>query len=302
VSRDLPLVSIVIPAYNYAGYLDQAIRSVLDQDYPNIELLVLDDGSTDDTRKVLEKYAGLFYQETQENMGQAATINKGWRMSKGEILAYLSADDVLLPGATNASVKHLLANPDVVLTYCDYQLIDVDSKPIRRVKAPEFDYCDMVVKFVCPPGPGAFVRRGAFEKTGFWNGSLRQVPDYEYWLRLGLQGRFLRVPEVLAGFRVHSGSRSFAAVEEQRSEEYIKVVEDYYRHQSIPPEVLAAKNEALSNAHIVAARSHLRSGRYAMGLSRLREGISLYPRSLASFRTFRFIGHGLFNHLRYRNA
>ena len=74
-----PLVSIVIPAYNHAGYLDEAIGSVLNQDYPRVELLVLNDGSTDGTPAVLEKYGRSFYWETQPNMGQAATLNKGWR-------------------------------------------------------------------------------------------------------------------------------------------------------------------------------------------------------------------------------
>ena len=110
-----PLVSIVIPAYNHATYLDEAIQSILKQDYPNIELIVLDDGSTDNTRAVLAKYAGMFHWETHKNMGQANTLNKGWQMSKGEVLSYLSADDVLLPHAVSTSMKYLRG--DVVLTY-----------------------------------------------------------------------------------------------------------------------------------------------------------------------------------------
>lgn len=295
-----PLVSIVIPTYNYAAYLDEAVKSVLAQDYTNIELIVLDDGSTDNTREVLKEYAGMFYWETQENMGQAATLNKGWSMSKGEILAYLSPDDVLMPSAVSTSVEMLKENPEAVLVYCDYYLIDARSKAIRRVEAPCFDYREMVVKFVCPPGPGAFFLRGAFERAGFWNSELRQVPDYDYWLRLGLQGNFLRIPEALAGFRVHNRSQTFAAADEHKSEEYIKVISSYYKLQSVPPEVLAAKHEAISNAYIFAARSHIRSRRYLRGLSRFLEGVSMYPRNLLNRRTFKIIAHGLFNHFRYR--
>lgn len=149
-----PLVSVVIPAYNLAGYLREAIESVLDQNYPNVELIVLDDGSTDHTREVLEKYTGRFHWETHPNMGQAATLNKGWRMSKGEILAYLSADDVLLPHAVATSVEYLLAKPDLVLTYCDFDLIDPSSKFIRRVTLSDFDYRKMVLRTIRPPGPG----------------------------------------------------------------------------------------------------------------------------------------------------
>ena len=186
-----PLVSIVIPAYNLARYLDEAIESVLNQDYDNIELIALDDGSTDDTRQVLERYQGRFYWESQANIGQANTLNKGWKMSKGEILAYLSADDVLLPSAVSTSVSRLMENPDAVLTYCDFNLIDPDSSYIRRVKTPTFDYRKMLADVICPPGPGAFFTRIGFESAGLWNSSIRQMIDYEYWLRLGLQGQFL---------------------------------------------------------------------------------------------------------------
>lgn len=298
MNGELPLVSIVIPAYNYAGYLDEAIKSVLDQDYPNVELIVLDDGSTDNTREVLKKYEDRFYWETQENMGQADTLNKGWRMSKGEILSRLSADDVLLPGSIGTSVRYFLENPGAVLTYCDYDLIDSNSRKIRRVEAPEFDYREMVVKFTCPPGPGAFFLRDAFEAAGPWKSWCRLALDYEFWLRLGLLGKCLRIPEVLAAFRVHEVSMTFAETDELGSEEYVKIISEYFESQPVPDGVLAARNEALSNAYILAARSHLRSKRYRKGLARLLKGLYLYPGNL-SIRTFRIVGHGLFNHLRY---
>ena len=299
MSDDLPLASIVIPAYNHAGYLDEAIESVLAQDYPRVELLVLDDGSTDNTREVLEKYTGRFYWETQQNMGQSATLNKGWRMSEGEILAYLSADDVLLPAAASTSVKYLLANSNVVATYCDFDLIYADSTVVRRVKTPEYNYRDMVSRFVSPAGPGLFFRRGAFDATGGWNESLRRVPDYDYLLRLGLQGEFLRIPEVLAAFRIHEDSTTFGKTSESRADEFIRVMIDYYSAQQVPADVLAVKDKALSNAHIFAARAHFRSRRYKMGFERLSKGLYLYPRNL-SLRTLKIIAHGFASHVRHR--
>jgi glycosyltransferase involved in cell wall biosynthesis len=295
-----PLVSIVIPAYNYARYLEEAVESVLAQDYPNVELLVLDDGSTDNTREVLEKYAGRFYWETQENMGQSNTLNRGWRMAKGEILGYLSADDVLRPNSVSVSVEHLLANPQAVLTYCDFDLIDSNSIVIRRVSAPELSYQDMVVKFVCPScGPGAFFLRSAFEAAGpWWNGGLKQVADIEFMIRLGLQGEFLKIPDVLAGFRVHEESRSFQEGE-VRAREILHIISDYFEHQPVPPDVLAARNEALSNAHILAARARFAGGEYAGGLTDLVRGLRLYPRNLTP-RTLRLLAYGLFPRARYR--
>jgi glycosyltransferase involved in cell wall biosynthesis len=301
MSEELPLVSIVVPAYNHADYLAEAIESILAQDYPNIELLVLDDGSTDNTREVLERYAGQFYWETSKsNMGQAATLNKGWRMSKGEVLGRLSADDLLYPDAVSASVECLRKSPDAVLVYCDFDLIDEHSRVIRRIQAPEFSYRDMVAKQITAPGPGAFFPRSAFEKAGPWDESLARMPDYEYWLRLGLYGRFVRIPKVLAAFRMHENSFSFRRGEgELHSQEYIRVLTDYFDSQALPPEVVAAKDEAFSNAYILAARHHLMGKRYLKAAANAWKGLRLYPRNLSA-RTLRVLAYGLLNRTRYR--
>src|SRR5262245_18951107 len=126
-----PLVSIVIPACNHARSVSQAVRSVLGQDYPRVELIVLDDGSTDNTREVLTRLPGAFRWESHANVGQAQTLNKGWQMARGDILAHLSAYDALAPGATSAAVSALAANPEAVATYCDFELIDPASRMIR---------------------------------------------------------------------------------------------------------------------------------------------------------------------------
>src|SRR5947207_7126779 len=112
-----PLVSIVIPSYNHARYLEAAIESVLAQDYAQVELIVIDDGTTDGSAALLEKYRGRFRFEIQQNQGQAATVNRGWRLSRGELLGYLSADDALLPRAVSASVACLDRNPAAAICY-----------------------------------------------------------------------------------------------------------------------------------------------------------------------------------------
>lgn len=291
---DLPLVSIVISSYNYARYLAEAIDSVLAQDYPNVELIVLDDGSTDDTRRVLEEYAGRFYWETQENMGETRTLNKGWRMSRGTILAKLSADDVLLPGAVSAAVGHLRASPDTVLTYCDFEVLDEDSNVIRRVSAPEIPYRDMVVKFVCPVGPGGFFRREAFEATGGWDERFRRLNDQEFYLRLGLRGRFRKIPEVLAGYRMHGGSQSFAEGDERAAQEFLHLISEYYATQDVPPEVMAGKREAFGNAHVQMARAHFVRRRYAKGLAEVAKALRSAPGNVLRPGKARVLLHGLF--------
>lgn len=300
VTIDSPLVSIAIPAYNHAQYLDESIRSVLGQDYPRIELIVLDDGSTDSTRDVLVNYTGRFHWETQQNMGQAATLNKGWKMAKGDILGYLGADDLLRPGCVRAAVEVLEACPDVVLTYCDFELIDPHSHFIRTVCAAEFDYHKMVVDFVCAPGPGAFFRRSAFESAGGWDLSLRQMPDYEYWLRLGLLGEFRRIPRTLAAFRVHENSLTFAATPEQSAEEPVRILEKYFSLEGVPTAIRREQPRAVSNASLVSAQLHLRSGRYAEAFRHVCRAAVLFPANLFRLRLLRRIANALFNRMGHR--
>src|SRR2546422_3837745 len=295
-----PVVSIVIPAYNLGQYLGQAIESVLNQDYPHIELIVLDDGSTDNTRDVLGRYADRIYAECQPNMGQVKTLNKGWLMSKGDILGFISADDALLPGAVRRAVESLDANSDAVLTYCDFRQIDGDSRIIRYVRTPDFSYDDMLLNTVCPPGPGAFFRRSAYEAAGLWDDSLRIMLDYDYWLRLGLAGRFVRIPEALALYRVHSTSQTFAGVDESRAEEPVLIVSRMFDRPDLPRRLLRQKAQALSSANLVSAQINFRAGRPRVGFLRLRTAFSLHPQNFATIRSLRILLNVLFNRFGHR--
>lgn len=297
---ETPVVSIVVPAYNHAAFLREAVESILGQDYPHIELIVIDDGSTDDTKDILASYTGRFHWETQTNRGQVATLNRGWNMSRGDILGYLSADDLLLKGAVSAAVRCLDENPDAVLAYCDFNLIDPSSSFVRRVRAPAFDYREMVAKFVCPPGPGAFFRRSAFQKAGVWNANFHQMLDYEYWLRLGMHGRFVRIPEVLAAFRVHPGSQTFAVAGQVRSEEPIRIIESYFERPDVPDSVKPLRDQALSAAHLVSAQLLFRVGNYRPGLRTLWRAFKLKPGNLFSARSMRIMFNAIFNKLGHR--
>lgn len=289
-----PLVSIVIPVYNGADYLEDAIRSVLDQTYDRIELIVLDDGSTDGTPLLLDKYKHRLVAGRHANMGQANTLNKGWELSTGDLLSYLSADDVLLPGAVESAVRELAGNESAILVYCDYNLIDAASLHIRRVHTPDYSYEDLAVKLICQPGPGVFFRRRAFAAAGGWSGEFRQMPDFEYWLRIGLLGEFCKISEVHALYRVHEQSQTFAMVSEARAEEPVRIMTAYFASQSaIPESVRRRRNEALSNACLLSARLHIRSNRIGQGLRMAGKAFRLHPANALAFRTFRLLANAL---------
>ena len=302
VENDTPLVSLVIPAYNHAVYLAEAVRSVLAQDYPRLELIVIDDGSTDNTAEVLSELGAGFYWESQNNMGQSRTLTRGWSLSEGEVLGYLSADDVLEPGAVSTSVGALLAMPDIVGTYCDFNLIDPHSRRVRTVKLPEFSYDHMLTQVSCPIGPGAFFLRSAYLQSGPWNPEYQQMPDYDFWLRLGLQGRILHLPQVLAGFRIHEGSQTYSNLitTPERAAEPVFIVSSMLNGSAARNLDSGHKECALASANLVSAQLHLRAGRFCSSFLCIQQALRHSVRTVLALRTLRILLNAAINRSAHR--
>lgn len=291
-----PLVTIVTPVYNQAEFLAETIESVLGQTYPNIEYIVVDDGSTDDSLKVAQRYVDRVRVISQENAGQAAALNVGWRMARGQILAYLSSDDRLLPGAVAAMVRMLDAAPECSVAYCDFWLIDAKGQRMQAVRTEEFSEYRLRVHLVCQPGPGAFFRREVFDQTGGWDAQLRQVPDYEFWLRASRYGSFRRVPYALAEYRIHEESASFRSMNAVRADEIIQVTG---RHS----QTLAAggaQAAAMARAFAISAMNHAQSGRNLMAIRRSLGAVRRYPATLLELMLWRRIMSGFFRRAYYR--
>jgi glycosyltransferase involved in cell wall biosynthesis len=301
VRSERPPVTIVIPAYQAAETIGEALESLTGQTYPDLEIIVVDDGSSDSTAEIVQQMAAKSNSRIrllrQENAGQAAALNVGWQQASGVYLGYLGADDVLYASAVARLVQFLEAHPELVGAYPDYDLIGADSKTIRRVHAPDYDARDLVERFICQPGPGALFRRAAFEKTGGWNSSLRQMPDFDFWLRLSRYGALARIPEPLGGFRIHERSQTFTAPSASKSEE--------------PPILMAAflaettagqwnGARAMAWSHIIAARLHLRAGRLRPPLRHLKKALAYDATIIIQPRFWRLIAGGILGQLRYR--
>lgn len=276
-AQELPLVSIVTPAYNQAEYLEAAMKSVLEQDYPALEYIVIDDGSRDDTlavaQAVASAYPGRVQVLRQDNAGQAATLNRGWTMALGSILAYLSSDDLLCPGAVRTMVQALQSRPELGVAYCDCWLVDPSGQRVRPHLAEDFDVQAMQVGLVCHPGPAAFFRREVFETTGGWDVRRRQVPDFEFWLRASRRYAFARVPQRLAEYRIHEGSASFQAMSPERANEIVAVVGTFWQGQEGTREARWSRARAFS----ISAKNHAQAGRPRDALSCLVRALKLRP-------------------------
>ncbi len=283
VSRaNTPLVSIVTPSYNQAAFLAATLDSILAQDYPNIEFIVIDDGSTDSTPDVLNSYTGRVKWERHANAGQSRTLNRAWANARGEYLGYLSSDDLLLPHAVSRLVAALQTHPNALVAYCDFDLIDSKGQRTGVVRSPDYDYRRMVEELICPPGPGALFRRSLFDRIGGWNENLRKIPDFEYWLRAGRIGSFVRIPEVLAQYRVHEQSTAIRPIPVDHSMEIVETVRAYWAGDTS-----ATARRSFASAHLGAARSHAQSGRFVAALGEFRRSISHRPKNLVSVSAWR---------------
>lgn len=293
-----PLVSIVTPTYNQADYLAETIRSVLAQDYPNVEYLVLDDGSTDETPTVLRQFDGQVQWERHANMGQSKTLNKGWRRAQGKYLGYLSSDDRLLPHAISTLVNAIESRPDVSVVYCDFDLIDKNGQFVKKLATPDFDHAQLVEELNCQPGVGALFRRQVFEQTGGWNPELRKIPDFEFWLRAARFGPFLRVPQTLSEYRVHEESASIRPLPNERSMEIVNTMRAYWQNDTRN----APARRSIARAHYSAAKSHAQSGRVFAALGQFWAACRLRPRHLIQRSAWRGLGSAFLIHLASRSG
>jgi glycosyltransferase involved in cell wall biosynthesis len=205
----LPLVSIITPSYNQADFLEETMRSVLDQDYPHIEYIIVDGVSTDGSQEIIKKYADqLAWWVSEPDQGQTDAINKGFNRASGEILAWINSDDTYLPGAVSKAVELLRNYPEVGLVYGDANLIDESGKVIGDFPARQTDYKRLRRGYVHIPQQTAFFRANLWQQVGPLDPSFYFAMDYDLWVRLAKRMPIKYFPELMANFRLHSSGKS----------------------------------------------------------------------------------------------
>src|SRR5579863_5317264 len=228
-SATRPLVSLVTPSLNSAKFIRQTIESVVAQDYPRIEHVVMDGGSTDGTLEILASFPGLTVLSAPDR-GAADAINRGFEQTQGEYFSYLNSDDVLLPGAISAAVEGLDRDPEAGAVYGDAWWIDEHGGRIGAYPVQDFDSGRLGREcFICQPA--SLLRRGAFDKAGRLDPDLDLTFDYELWMRLARIYPVRRIPAPLACSRMHRSNKSLGS----RAEVFRETFSILRRHYGYVP-------------------------------------------------------------------
>lgn len=214
----LPKISIITPSYNQAEFIKRTIDSVLSQNYPNLEYIVMDGGSTDKTIEILKKYGKRIIWKSEKDRGQGNALNKGLSMSTGDLLAYLNSDDTLEPNALKTIAQFYVRNPQTQWFIGKCKIVDEKDREIRKqvtayknLWLKKYNHQTLLILDYISQ-PASFWTRTAYKEIGQFNEKEYWELDYEYWLRLGKKFSPKLIDKYLANFRVHKKAKTSLGV------------------------------------------------------------------------------------------
>lgn len=217
----LPKITVITPTLNQCDYIEQTIHSVLSQNYPNLEYIVMDGGSTDSTLEILKKYEGRLHWISEKDRGQSHAINKGLRMASGEVVAFLNSDDYYEPGALLKVGKFFKGHPEAGWLTGKCRTLNSEGKEIRKLitlyknfwlKTKSYQVL-LVLNYISQPA--TFWRKNVIDAVGEFDETLRYAMDYDYSLRVGSQFKLWILDDTLASFRIHPSSKAGSSAHAQ---------------------------------------------------------------------------------------
>lgn len=278
------LISIIIPCYNQGHLLAQAIDSALAQAYPHVEVIVVDDGSTDNTCEIAQRYVGRVRYVRQQNAGLSAARNTGLTVAKGNYVNFLDSDDRLLPEKLARQAPLLEADPGLALVYCRHFVTDADGNrtPAEKRESPRGEVYHALRRGNFLPVHSALVRRACIQEAGGFDAKLRALEDWDLWLRIALRYRFDRVEEPLVEYRDLGDSMSKDYY--RMTEAFFQVMQRHTLDHDRCPECRRADDYLytwlrLGRAPQIyrGAAQRFRQRRWQEGRAWLRMGARIYP-------------------------
>jgi len=247
-----PLISIITPSYNQGQYIEETIRSVLLQDYPNIEYIIIDGGSNDSSVEVIKKYENkIAYFVSEKDNGQSDAINKGFKRANGEYIAWLNSDDVYTEKAVSKAVKALQENPDCGFVYANVLSMDMNSSVFNTMTFGDWGLAELMqFKVICQPG--LFMRKSALDAVGFLDPDYDYLMDHHLWLKIAAKYPIKHVNDFWAAARYHPTAKNLTGGAHYGDEAFI-----LYNWMKTQPEMQTILNE--SKRKIGAGAHHLRA-------------------------------------------
>jgi glycosyltransferase involved in cell wall biosynthesis len=272
----MTLVSIITPSFNQSAYLEQTIRSVLEQDYPELEYIVIDGASTDASVDIIKKYSShLAYWISEKDSGQADAINKGMRRAKGDIVAWLNSDDYYLPGTIKSAVGAFESNPQAVMVYGNMLAVDRNGETINQLRYRQLNLEDLLC-FQIIGQPAVFMRRAAFEKAGGLDLNFHFMLDHQLWLKIAVQGPMVYVNQTWSAARYHPLAKNRLKAAEFGCEAF-RILDWAETQSDLAPILLRVQRRARASAHRVDARYLLDDGQSWNALKAWMCVLSIHP-------------------------
>jgi len=282
-----PRVSAIIPTYNYARYVAAAVESVLSQSFEDLEIVVVDDGSTDDTSDTLRPLGTRILYISQAHRGLAAARNLGIRVSRGRYVAFLDSDDLWLPDKVSMQVARLDAEPAVGLVYTEAALFNDESRTETPhgfwSEHPSGKILSRLLRRNVVPSPTPMVRRELFAQVGPFDESLSACEDWDMWIRIARVSEFAYVDRMLAKYRVHSANMSLD--QERMMAGRYRVLEKAFSAIGASSQARRLRRSVFSRWHADYAVHHFYAERYEQAKREVIRAIALHPGCLAHGQT-----------------
>ncbi len=296
-------VSIVTPSFNQAEFLEETILSVLGQDYPYTEYIIIDGGSSDDSVDIIRQYEDqLAYWVSEPDRGQTDAINKGCRLATGDIIAYINSDDVYCPLAISKVVNYFMKSPDVSMVYGDALHIDREGALMSIVRTGEIDLVRYLSNQFYLPQPAVFFKRRVLDEIGYFDPHYNLAMDKEFWTRVLLNFKGGYLPDFLAKLRIYTEAKS-SSQKCKYLEEHLMMLDWVFSNthllcdrKDVPADIMQLRPFIYGSIFFTGGLEYLKMRQIKPACDNIMKGLRLNPRQILALPLYWSLFMALFGY------